>query len=111
MFEAVLLNAKLLKSVIEAIKDIISEANFEISSSGIELQAMDSAHVALVALRLDSEGFEHFRCDRTFSLGTLSLAALLTLGRFCENVYHISVRVDKGQQHMTTAQPSSQVCP
>lgn len=70
MFEAALTEAKLLKSIIEAIKDIITDANFEISNAGIELQAMDNAHVALVALRLDAEGFEHFRCDRTFSLGT-----------------------------------------
>ncbi|GMN41367.1 hypothetical protein TIFTF001_010585 [Ficus carica] len=30
---------------------------------------MDSSHVALVALLLRSEGFEHYRCDRNLSLG------------------------------------------
>lgn len=69
MFEARLNQAKLLKSIVEAVRETINEANFEVSSSGMELQAMDSAHVALVALRLDAEGFEHYRCDRTFTLG------------------------------------------
>ena len=30
---------------------------------------MDSSHVALVAMSLRAEGFEHFRCDRNLSLG------------------------------------------
>lgn len=30
---------------------------------------MDSSHVSLVALSLRSDGFEHFRCDRNFSMG------------------------------------------
>ncbi|KAE8799112.1 proliferating cellular nuclear antigen [Hordeum vulgare] len=30
---------------------------------------MDSSHVALVALLLRSEGFEHYRCDRNLSMG------------------------------------------
>jgi proliferating cell nuclear antigen PCNA len=33
------------------------------------LQAMDSSHVALVAMTLRADGFEHFRCDRNMSLG------------------------------------------
>jgi proliferating cell nuclear antigen len=30
---------------------------------------MDSSHVSLVSLKLLSEGFDRFRCDRTVSLG------------------------------------------
>lgn len=30
---------------------------------------MDSSHVALVTLRLDSTGFETYRCDRSTNLG------------------------------------------
>jgi proliferating cell nuclear antigen len=39
------------------------------------LQAMDSSHVALVALMLKSDGFENYRCDRNLSLG-------INLGRY-----------------------------
>ena len=55
--------------LLEATKELITEANIEVSNTGISLQAMDSSHVSLVSLQLRSDGFEHFRCDRTFSMG------------------------------------------
>ncbi len=30
---------------------------------------MDSSHVSLVSLKLRSDGFEHYRCDRNLSMG------------------------------------------
>eukprot|EP00262_Sarcandra_glabra_P007821 TRINITY_DN20823_c0_g1_i1.p1 TRINITY_DN20823_c0_g1~~TRINITY_DN20823_c0_g1_i1.p1 ORF type:complete len:168 (+),score=22.15 TRINITY_DN20823_c0_g1_i1:194-697(+) len=69
MLELRLVQGSLLKKVLEAIKDLVTDANFDCSSSGFSLQAMDSSHVALVALLLRSEGFEHFRCDRNLSMG------------------------------------------
>lgn len=59
----------LLKKVLEATRELIQEANFEVSTTGISLQAMDSSHVSLVSLNLRADGFDHFRCDRSFSMG------------------------------------------
>lgn len=58
-----------LLQVLEATKELIQEANFEVSQAGITLQAMDSSHVSLVSLVLRADGFEHYRCDRSFSMG------------------------------------------
>lgn len=69
MFEARLVQGGLLKKVVEAIKDLVTDANFECTSSGFGLQAMDTSHVALVGLKLRADGFEHFRCDRDINLG------------------------------------------
>jgi proliferating cell nuclear antigen len=69
MFEARLTQGSLLKKVLDAIKDLVTDANFDCSSTGFALQAMDSSHVSLVALNLRSDGFEHFRCDRNISMG------------------------------------------
>jgi len=69
MFEARLTQGSILKKITEAMKDLVTQANFDCSSSGISLQAMDNSHVALVALLLRSDGFEHFRADRTLALG------------------------------------------
>ncbi len=55
--------------VVEAIKDLIEDANFECNSTGFNLQAMDSSHVSLVSLNLRSDAFEHYRCDRNVSMG------------------------------------------
>ncbi|KAJ3008616.1 hypothetical protein HKX48_008430 [Thoreauomyces humboldtii] len=75
MLEARLAQASVLKKLLDAIKELVTDANFDCNESGIQLQAMDNSHVALVALMLRSTGFEHFRCDRNHSLG-ISLASL-----------------------------------
>jgi proliferating cell nuclear antigen len=69
MFEARLAQSSILKRVIEAIKDLITEASFDCSDSGIQLQAMDNSHVSLVSLNLRSDGFDKYRCDRNLSMG------------------------------------------
>jgi len=82
MFEAKLTKADLLKKVISAIKDLISDAPFDCAESGLALQAMDSSHVALVSLKLEAHGFETYRCDRSQSLG-ISLATLDKILKCC----------------------------
>ena len=69
MFEARLAQSAILKKVLEAVKDLLTEATFECSDSGIQVQAMDNAHVSLVSLSLRSDGFDKFRCDRNLSMG------------------------------------------
>ena len=69
MFEARLVQGSLLKKVLESIKDLVTDANFDCSNNGFALQAMDSSHVSLVALLLRSDGFEHYRCDRNMTMG------------------------------------------
>lgn len=69
MFEARLVQGSMLKKVLEAVKDLLNEAIFDCSSTGIALQAMDSSHVSLVSLNMRSDGFETYRCDRNLSMG------------------------------------------
>lgn len=69
MFEARLVQGSLWKKVLEATKDLLNEAIYDCSSTGITLQAMDSSHVSLVSLSLRSDGFDTFRCDRNLSMG------------------------------------------
>ncbi|KAK0182872.1 hypothetical protein PV327_000961 [Microctonus hyperodae] len=69
MFEARLVQSAILKKVLDAIKDLLSEATFECSDSGMQVQAMDNAHVSLVSLNLRSDGFDKYRCDRNLSMG------------------------------------------
>ncbi len=52
-----------------AIKELVTDANFECTENGITLQAMDNSHVALVSVLLEAEGFKRYRCDRPMSLG------------------------------------------
>jgi len=69
MFEGKLTQGSLLKKIIEAMKDIVTNANWECSGNGLALQAMDSSHVCLVSLDLYSDAFNPYRCDRNITLG------------------------------------------
>ncbi|CAH7685746.1 putative DNA processivity factor [Phakopsora pachyrhizi] len=69
MFEAKLSKAGLLKLVLESVKELVTDVNFDCDEEGMKLQAMDNSHVALVSLQLRSSGFTQYRCDRTMTLG------------------------------------------
>ncbi|GFO33143.1 proliferating cell nuclear antigen [Plakobranchus ocellatus] len=69
MFEARLVHGSMWKKLMESIKDLLNEAIFDCSSTGITLQAMDSSHVSLVSLSMNSDGFDTYRCDRNLSMG------------------------------------------
>lgn len=74
MFEAKLSQAGIFKKVLDAIRDLVPSANFDCTSNGFGLHAIDSSHVALVSLLLSQEAFEDFRCDKNRSLGLLRLS-------------------------------------
>ena len=69
MFEAKLTQGGLLKKVLESVKELVTDANFDCAPTGFTMQAMDSSHVSLVALSLRSDGFEDYRCDRPITMG------------------------------------------
>ena len=100
MFEARLTHGNLLKKVLEAIKDLVTEANFECSSTGIQLQAMDSSHVSLVALLLRAEGFEPYRCDRAIQLG-INMASMSKILKCSDNNDIITLKAEDAGEHVT----------
>lgn len=69
MLEARLEQAAMLKKVVDAIRDLVQDCNFDCNDSGIALQAMDNSHVALVSMLLSASAFSPFRCDRNIALG------------------------------------------
>ncbi|CAH1759490.1 749_t:CDS:2 [Entrophospora sp. SA101] len=93
MFEAHLSQGLMLKKLLEAIKELVTDANFDCSETGIALQAMDNSHVALISLLLSSEIFATYRCDRGFSLG-VNLTSLNKLLRCAGNDDSITLKAD-----------------
>lgn len=63
------MQGSILKKLLEALKDLITEACWDVSSTGISLQSMDSSHVSLVQLTLRHDGFDSYRCDRNLAMG------------------------------------------
>ena len=71
MFEARLTQGATLKKILEAIKELVTDANFDCSAASFQLQAMDSSHVSLVHLDMRADGFDHYRCDKNMSMGKI----------------------------------------
>ena len=69
MFYAKLENGITFRKLIESIKDLVKLVNIDANSSGISIQAMDSSHVALVALNMKEAGFTNYRCDKPTTFG------------------------------------------
>lgn len=93
MLEARLEQANLLKKVVDAIKDLVQDCNFDCNDSGIALQAMDNSHVALVSMNLKSESFSPYRCDRNLALG-INLTSLQKVLRAAQNDDQLTLRAE-----------------
>merc|ERR1712004_556101 len=82
VFEAHLQQAVLLKKVVDAMKDLCKDVNFDCSEKGLQVQSMDSSHVALVSLLLRESAFADFKCDRPTSLG-MNVDSLAKILKMC----------------------------
>jgi len=100
MFEAKLQQASLLKKILEALKDLVQQANFDCAPTGIMLQAMDQGHVSLVALLLHQEGFEHYRCDRNIPLG-INLNSMSKILKAAANEDSVTIKANEEGDNVT----------
>ena len=55
--------------LVEALKEILTDANLEFDESGVKVMAMDSSHTVLVHLKLNANNFESFFCKNKLILG------------------------------------------
>jgi len=91
MFEAQVAQGIMWKKIVEAVKELVTEANFQITPAGLGIQAMDSAHVALVALSLMKSGFAIFNAERNAMIG-VNLTNLSKILKTTENNDVITLR-------------------
>lgn len=100
MFEAQLLHASLLKKIIDSIKDLVDQANFDCTSAGIQLQAMDQNHTALVTLLLRADGFEHYTCHRNITLG-INIASITKILKCVANDDRVTIKAEDNADTVT----------
>lgn len=93
MFEAKLIQGALLKKIVEAVRELVTDANLDCSESGISMQAMDSSHVSLCAMLIRSDGFDHYRCDRNLSIG-LSMANISKILKCAGNTDKVTLKAE-----------------
>ena len=61
--------ASAFRILVEALKEILTDANFECDETGIKMIAMDSSRTVLVHLKLQSDKFESYVCKEKRVLG------------------------------------------
>lgn len=64
MFHAKI-RSETLKGIVDVVSTLVDEAKFKIDAEGLELKAVDPAHVAMVDMRVEKAAFEEFSADDT----------------------------------------------
>lgn len=57
------------RTLVEAMKEILTEANLEVDATGVRCMAMDGTHTVLVHCRLYADRFDEYKCAQKFILG------------------------------------------
>ena len=100
MFQARLEQGVVLKKIVEAMKELVTSVNIEVSSTGLSIQAMDSSHVALVALNLKEGGFQNYRALKDMTLG-LNIQNLSKIMKCAGNDDIITLKCDEDPSSIT----------
>jgi proliferating cell nuclear antigen len=69
LFEIKTIQSGAFRTLIEALKEILTEANLEFDSQGIKVTNVDETHTVLVYLRLYADRFESYYCPQKHILG------------------------------------------
>jgi proliferating cell nuclear antigen len=63
------IQASTIKSVIDAMKEILMDVNLEFDEHGMKIVALDNTHIVLIHLKLHAEKFESYYCLKKLYVG------------------------------------------
>jgi proliferating cell nuclear antigen len=112
LFEIRTVQSAAFRTLVEALKEILTEANLEFDSTGIRVIDIDETHTVLTYLRLHADKFEYFYCPAKFVLGinmiylfklikTLSNNDSLTLFLPASNQNKLGIRAENAEKGTT----------
>jgi proliferating cell nuclear antigen len=101
------------RTLVEAIKDILTEANLEVDSTGLKIMAMDGTHTILVHLRLQADRFDEFHCPKKQIIGinminffklvkTMSNNESIVLYMRKDDTTKLGIEIMNGEKQMVT---------
>lgn len=94
IFELQTVQSSAFRVLIEALKEILTDANVEIDSSGLKVMTMDPSHTILVHLKLDSTKFEKYYVSSKLNIG-VSMICLFKLIKTMGNGDTLSLFIEK----------------
>jgi proliferating cell nuclear antigen len=117
LFEIKTMQSSVIRTLVEALKEILTEANLEFDSNGIKIIAMDETHTVLVYLQLLAERFVQgggeYYCPSKHVLGinmiylfklirTMGNNDTLTLYLPANNPNKLGIRMENSETATTT---------
>jgi proliferating cell nuclear antigen len=101
------------KIMVEALKELLTDTCIEFDKSGIKIVAMDSSHIVLVHLKLDSSKFEYYFCDKKITIGvnmlnfhklikTINSNDTLTLYIDEADHNHLGIKIENSEKNTKT---------
>jgi proliferating cell nuclear antigen len=113
IFEVKTIQAGAFRTLIEGLKEILTEVDLEFDPQGIRIIAMDETHTVLVHLKLHADRFEHFYCPNKHILGvnmiyffklikTMGNNDSLTLYLPASNPNKLGIRMENSEKNTTT---------
>ena len=105
--------ASAFRILVEALKEILTDANFECDETGIKMIAMDSSRTVLVHLKLHADKFESYMCKEKRVLGisminffriikTMNNNDTLTLFLEKEKDSVLGIRIENSEKNTTS---------
>ncbi len=102
-----------IRILVEALKEILTDANIEFTSEGMKVVKMDSSHTVLVHLKLNAENFEYYECVRPLTIGinminffklirTIGNDDTLTLFIEDDKMGVLGIRIENGDKNSVT---------
>jgi len=93
-FELKTVQVSVIKGLVEALKEIITETNIEISPKGLRVSATDPSVTILVHMFLEAENFEFYSCEETIIIG-INIINLFKLTRTIVNNDSLTLYIDE----------------
>ena len=69
IFKVKTIQSRVIKILIESLKDLLYEVNFIFSKEGISMNASNTSNTATICMKLMAENFEEFYCKQTKKVG------------------------------------------
>ena len=92
------IQSTIIKSLIEAVKEILPDTNIEINEDSIRILSIDPTHTSLVHLNLNAANFEKFHCTHPQILG-VNMINLFKLIKTVSSNNMITLFVQKNDQN------------
>lgn len=101
------------KTLIEALKELLTDTSIEFDESGLKIVSMDTSHCVLAHLKLDASKFEHYTCNNKLSIGinmlnfyklirTINSNDTLTLFIESSDINHLGIKIENGEKNSKT---------